>query len=453
MTLRSPSFNPTYGELEAEYKQSLIGFSIFSLLFFAGALWMLWAVGTTPPVNRMFAAIIGLFALGWLGFSLWHLATYPWRIELYEHGMLARRLVEPLWLPWDGFAELHVKGEAYQGIASIHITLQMQDGRRLRFGNLPNTPRQPRNSQVPRLGILELGLGMLEITAAARFRHLQTQFDAGRPLVLHKLQIAQQGITWKRRTLSGAQISDLQTDDDLLIIKAHGQTQPWASILLNSRPNQDLIGLLFAHAYGRSLTIVEAPETTPELTAAWRKLRRSNRIRNWLIVPLLFIGINGVWIYGQYYFSARGYFDRGQAALARGELDQAISDFSEVIAQQPEFVRSYTFRGYVYHLRGENDAALADYAQALQLQPNSPWLHTQHGALLFQLERYEAALEAHRKALALRPNDAIAYCGSGDAHWQLQQIKQARTAYRACLQYATDPELRAAAEAALSTLQ
>ena len=69
--------------------------------------------------------------------------------------------------------------------------------------------------------------------------------------------------------------------------------------------------------------------------------------------------------------SAALYRGRGQARAAVGDLEQAVADFTEALALDPQDARVRLARAGVYHDRGEFPEALADLNEALRLQPDS----------------------------------------------------------------------------------
>ena len=69
--------------------------------------------------------------------------------------------------------------------------------------------------------------------------------------------------------------------------------------------------------------------------------------------------------------SAALYRERGQARAAVGDLEQAVADFTEVLAIDPRDAGARLSRAGVYHGRGEFREALADLNEALRLQPDA----------------------------------------------------------------------------------
>ena len=65
----------------------------------------------------------------------------------------------------------------------------------------------------------------------------------------------------------------------------------------------------------------------------------------------------------------QGYYNRGDAYLRKGDLDKAISDFTDSIRLAPEHADTYAGRGLAYSKKGEHDKAIADYTEEIRLNP------------------------------------------------------------------------------------
>src|SRR6516162_6773257 len=55
--------------------------------------------------------------------------------------------------------------------------------------------------------------------------------------------------------------------------------------------------------------------------------------------------------------------------LDRGDYDQAITEFDEVIRRNPEIAVAYNNRGLAHYKKGELDNAITDYNAAIRLNP------------------------------------------------------------------------------------
>jgi tetratricopeptide (TPR) repeat protein len=64
------------------------------------------------------------------------------------------------------------------------------------------------------------------------------------------------------------------------------------------------------------------------------------------------------------------YYDRGNGYRKEGLYDQAIADYSQAIALNPNYANAYNNRGIAYEYKNQRDQAIADYRMALKIDPN-----------------------------------------------------------------------------------
>jgi len=61
------------------------------------------------------------------------------------------------------------------------------------------------------------------------------------------------------------------------------------------------------------------------------------------------------------------HYNRGNAYLHKGFYDQAIADFTQVIALEPDLAVPYNGRAWAYHLKGQDAKGLPDANKAIAL--------------------------------------------------------------------------------------
>ena len=145
---------------------------------------------------------------------------------------------------------------------------------------------------------------------------------------------------------------------------------------------------------------------------------------------------------------ADAYYNRGVSWLDKGELDKAISDYSQAIRLDPKFVQAYTNRGIVWSGKDQLDKAIADYNEAIRLDPknaspynNLAWLQSTCPDARYRNGR--KAVENGRKACDLTDwkihilvgTLAAAYAENGEFDeavcWQQKAIELAPAKYKA----------------------
>jgi tetratricopeptide (TPR) repeat protein len=109
-------------------------------------------------------------------------------------------------------------------------------------------------------------------------------------------------------------------------------------------------------------------------------------------------------------FTAIGHRDRG-------EFDQAVAIFSELIHDNPSWPQLYFERGLAHLRMGQNDRATADFSAAIRLSAEAG----EDDAIRAELHRYRAeshqnnndnnsALADLSESIRMQPNDADARC-------------------------------------------
>jgi tetratricopeptide (TPR) repeat protein len=134
-----------------------------------------------------------------------------------------------------------------------------------------------------------------------------------------------------------------------------------------------------------------------------------------LLLWLLFLGGSGVDLAEQRN-KALYYFLRGNEHSERGELNQAIADFTEALRIYPQFAAAYHNRAVIETRRGEPDRAIADFAKALRFDPDNPATYLDRGRAYGAVGQYDLALADFNQALGLDPKNARAYRDRGAIH-------------------------------------
>ena len=136
------------------------------------------------------------------------------------------------------------------------------------------------------------------------------------------------------------------------------------------------------------------------------------------------------------------YFYRGNAYGRKGDHDQAIKDYSQAIALQPDLAEAYYNRGVAYRLKGDHDQAIEDYSQAIALQPDLAEAYYKRGVAYGDKGDHDQAIEDYSQAIALQPDDAEAYYTRGVAYEDKGEKVKAAVDLSKVLDLSNDPEMR-----------
>ena len=67
---------------------------------------------------------------------------------------------------------------------------------------------------------------------------------------------------------------------------------------------------------------------------------------------------------------AKDYYNRGVAKLKLGDYEDAIADYDQAIALNPDDADAYYNRGIAKRGLGDHDSAIADFDQGIELKPD-----------------------------------------------------------------------------------
>ena len=111
------------------------------------------------------------------------------------------------------------------------------------------------------------------------------------------------------------------------------------------------------------------------------------------------------------------YYGRGLAYRDKGNLRQAIADFTKAIEISPDYAEAYHDRGIVYHDMGNLDQAISDYGRVIQLKPDFAYAYSNRGNTYNEKSNPDLAIIDFNKALEINPNLAEAYYGRATSYF------------------------------------
>ena len=122
--------------------------------------------------------------------------------------------------------------------------------------------------------------------------------------------------------------------------------------------------------------------------------------------------------YGRYYNSTCNYYiTQGDAWDAQGNYDNAIADYNQAIATDPNCARAYAERGSVWYEKGEYEKAIADDTQAIAIIPNYAVAFNNRAAAWDEKIEYDRAIADATQALAIDPSYAEALVSRGAIYY------------------------------------
>ena len=135
------------------------------------------------------------------------------------------------------------------------------------------------------------------------------------------------------------------------------------------------------------------------------------------------------------------YHDRGVVRIRLREFADAVADFDQAIAIDPQFCIAYISRGNArYHLR--NPAGVTDYLAAFRIDRQRAAGEIIRVLTCGVREDHDDVLENCRQHLRICPDDLIAYARRGLSLLILGREREAAEDFKQIAARSTDPEFR-----------
>jgi len=124
------------------------------------------------------------------------------------------------------------------------------------------------------------------------------------------------------------------------------------------------------------------------------------------------------------------YLGRGTDERNKGNYEGAISNYTEAIRLEPDFVgAAYYGRGIVYFYLGQFDKAINDYTEDIRLKPDSSLTYRNRGMAYYSLKQFDKAINDLNEAIRLNPHDERSFGGRGRLFMDLKQYRKAVSDY------------------------
>lgn len=149
--------------------------------------------------------------------------------------------------------------------------------------------------------------------------------------------------------------------------------------------------------------------------------------------------------------TAETQINQGDQSFEAKDYDKAVKDYTAAIAAKPE-AKVYEKRAKAYAAKGEHEQAIKDYYEVLDRDQDSAESWTGLGISSLETKEYAVAASAFQKALRLDPKYAPAY------YWRAMLSKaqgekdNAVADFKKFLEMSNDAKLKEAAQAALKEL-
>ena len=130
--------------------------------------------------------------------------------------------------------------------------------------------------------------------------------------------------------------------------------------------------------------------------------------------------------------TAKDYYQRGLYYQEKIQPDQAIPEYTQAIALEPDYADAYAQRG-LCRLVTDSDAALADLSKAIKLRPKQPRYYRRRALVHSQAKHVDLALADYDMAIALDRNESSLYLEKANLLFSDKRFREAILVYRAFL--------------------
>jgi tetratricopeptide (TPR) repeat protein/tRNA A-37 threonylcarbamoyl transferase component Bud32 len=122
---------------------------------------------------------------------------------------------------------------------------------------------------------------------------------------------------------------------------------------------------------------------------------------------------------------ADAYRRRGASLLGAGQLGAAMDDCNQAIRLRPDWAWAYSTRGDVHAAKGDLNGAVADYEQAMQRNPKWEWPLLRRGLIYERMGNPRKALADYEKAVELGPWNSFPFKHRARLYFGLGHYDQA----------------------------
>ena len=125
--------------------------------------------------------------------------------------------------------------------------------------------------------------------------------------------------------------------------------------------------------------------------------------------------------------------EQADSAYNKGDFQQAIRDYTQAIALNPNNAGLYGLRGLAYYDVKDYSSAIRDFNQAIALNPNDAYAYGNRGVIYSKLKDYSSAIRDLTQSIALGRNDANVYYNRAASFADKKDYRSAtRDARKAC---------------------
>jgi tetratricopeptide (TPR) repeat protein len=139
---------------------------------------------------------------------------------------------------------------------------------------------------------------------------------------------------------------------------------------------------------------------------------------------------------------SRAFLMRGAAYSSNHEYKLAVVDFTQAIQINPDDMVAFYNRGFAYENQGDFKNAISDFSQVIKNNPKDGEAYSHRGLNYAQNGDYELSVDDFTQAIKINPKDAVSYFNRGLSYENLRLNNEAIHDFEKVLELSADPNLR-----------
>ena len=133
---------------------------------------------------------------------------------------------------------------------------------------------------------------------------------------------------------------------------------------------------------------------------------------------------------------------RARSFAARGQIDDALDLYGDVLRIDPDFALAYADRGTVYAMTKRFEPAMQDLERAFSLGYSDPSALSTAGTICLETAQYGKALNFYERAIAMNPDYPFTYYNRASVHLAMGNRKVGMADLEQCLRMGPEDDFK-----------